>query len=73
MMQELIAKAAHLLSKGEVIAIPTETVYGLAANAYNDDAVKQIFEIKQRQVHREKTHQKTIGGETKPKLNIRIR
>lgn len=48
MMQELIAKAAHLLSKGEVIAIPTETVYGLAANAYNDEAVKQIFEIKQR-------------------------
>lgn len=40
--------AAELLQKGEVIAIPTETVYGLAANAFNKNAVAKIFEIKNR-------------------------
>ncbi|MFY7697307.1 MAG: L-threonylcarbamoyladenylate synthase [Legionella sp.] len=36
------------LQQGNVIAIPTETVYGLAADATNEDAVKKIFAIKQR-------------------------
>lgn len=40
--------AASLLEKGEVVAIPTETVYGLAANAFNDQAVAKIFEVKNR-------------------------
>ncbi len=40
--------AANLLRKGEVVAIPTETVYGLAANAYNEAAVLKIFQAKQR-------------------------
>jgi L-threonylcarbamoyladenylate synthase len=40
--------AADLLRKGEVVAIPTETVYGLAANAYNEAAVLKIFQAKQR-------------------------
>ena len=40
--------AKKLLEKGHVIAIPTETVYGLAANAYNDTSVSKIFEIKKR-------------------------
>lgn len=40
--------AAEWLKKGEVIAIPTETVYGLAANALNAIAVAKIFEIKKR-------------------------
>lgn len=40
--------AAELLAEGKVVAIPTETVYGLAANALDEKAVKQIFEIKQR-------------------------
>lgn len=43
-----IARAAALLERGLVVAIPTETVYGLAANALNADAVLQIFEIKRR-------------------------
>lgn len=47
-MKEQIAKAASLLNNGKVVAIPTETVYGLAANAFDDTSVKQIFEIKQR-------------------------
>lgn len=43
-----IAYAAKLLSDGEVVGIPTETVYGLAADAENEDAVKKIFEAKGR-------------------------
>jgi L-threonylcarbamoyladenylate synthase len=40
--------AATLLKKGEAVAIPTETVYGLAANALDTRAVAKIFSIKQR-------------------------
>ena len=43
-----ISKAADLLVNGELVAIPTETVYGLAANALNADAVLKIFETKGR-------------------------
>ena len=43
-----IERAAHLLGEGNVVAIPTETVYGLAANALNSDAVVKIFETKNR-------------------------
>ncbi len=41
-------KAADLLRAGGLVAIPTETVYGLAADATNDLAVAKIFEAKQR-------------------------
>lgn len=40
--------AAEILLKGGLVAIPTETVYGLAANALDDKAVLSIFEAKQR-------------------------
>lgn len=40
--------ACELLSSGEVVAIPTETVYGLAANALNKEAVNKIYFIKNR-------------------------
>lgn len=40
--------ASHLLEEGKLVAIPTETVYGLAANALNETAVVSIFEAKQR-------------------------
>ena len=43
-----IQTAAELLRQGEVVGIPTETVYGLAANAYNPDAVRRIFAAKGR-------------------------
>ncbi len=43
-----IKKAKELLEKGELVAIPTETVYGLAANALNVDAVARIFSAKNR-------------------------
>lgn len=43
-----IAEAARLLAQGEVVGIPTETVYGLAANALDGAAVARIFEAKGR-------------------------
>ncbi len=43
-----ILKAKQLLEKGELVAIPTETVYGLAGNALNLDAVTKIFAVKNR-------------------------
>lgn len=43
-----IATAAQLLRQGEIVAMPTETVYGLAANAFNSEAVLKIFQAKQR-------------------------
>ena len=43
-----IKKAAKLIKKGELVAFPTETVYGLGANALDKDAVKKIFVAKGR-------------------------
>lgn len=43
-----IEVAADILSKGGVVAIPTETVYGLAANAFDTNAILKVFEIKNR-------------------------
>lgn len=43
-----LAKAAQLLHAGELVAVPTETVYGLAADARQTDAVRAIFTAKQR-------------------------
>jgi len=40
--------AASLLQAGELVAIPTETVYGLAGNALNNEAVLRIYDVKQR-------------------------
>ncbi|HEY2143892.1 MAG TPA: L-threonylcarbamoyladenylate synthase [Candidatus Udaeobacter sp.] len=42
------AAAVELLRKGEIVALPTETVYGLAADALNPIAVTKIFEAKER-------------------------
>ncbi|MGB6037864.1 MAG: L-threonylcarbamoyladenylate synthase, partial [Cryomorphaceae bacterium] len=43
-----IEEAAEILENGGLVAIPTETVYGLAANALDSDAVLKIFEAKNR-------------------------
>ncbi|WP_064196974.1 MULTISPECIES: L-threonylcarbamoyladenylate synthase [Emticicia] len=43
-----IDKAIEVLNSGEVIGLPTETVYGLAGNAYNTEAVTKIFSVKNR-------------------------
>lgn len=43
-----IEKAVYWLEKGEVVAIPTETVYGLAGNIYNESAIAKIYAAKAR-------------------------
>ena len=43
-----VSVAAELIRNGELVAIPTETVYGLGANGLDEDAVKKIFEAKGR-------------------------
>ncbi|HHW45760.1 MAG TPA: threonylcarbamoyl-AMP synthase [Clostridiales bacterium] len=45
---EQIKTAAEILKSGGIVAIPTETVYGLAANAYNTKAIQRIFAAKGR-------------------------
>ncbi|MBK9146793.1 MAG: threonylcarbamoyl-AMP synthase [Flavobacteriales bacterium] len=47
-ISEQLARAVQLLRVGEAVAIPTETVYGLAANAFDADAVLKVFTAKQR-------------------------
>jgi L-threonylcarbamoyladenylate synthase len=43
-----ISKAIEILNHEDVVAIPTETVYGLAGNIYSEKAIRKIFEVKQR-------------------------
>ena len=43
-----IKKAINYLNNNECIAIPTETVYGLAGNAYSDRAVSKVYKLKKR-------------------------
>ena len=45
---DAVAEAAHLILGGEPVAVPTETVYGLAADATNAEAVARIYEAKGR-------------------------
>ncbi|MGE5494091.1 MAG: L-threonylcarbamoyladenylate synthase [Burkholderiales bacterium] len=46
--KENILKATEVIKSGGLVAFPTETVYGLGANALDEDAVKRIFELKGR-------------------------
>ena len=43
-----LREAKNIIMSGGVVAIPTETVYGLGGNAFDDEAVKRIFEVKGR-------------------------
>ena len=43
-----IAEAAAVLRRGGLVAFPTETVYGLGANAFDPRAVARVFEVKDR-------------------------
>ncbi|MBO5286328.1 MAG: threonylcarbamoyl-AMP synthase [Clostridia bacterium] len=45
---EAVKEASNYILNGDVVAIPTETVYGIAGNAYNGDAIKKIFLAKGR-------------------------
>ena len=46
--ENALKKSSELLKNGEVVGIPTETVYGLAANAFDEEAVKKIYVAKGR-------------------------
>ena len=46
-----VAEAARILKQGGLVAFPTETVYGLGANAQNPAAVRKVFEAKGRPAH----------------------
>ncbi len=46
--QDTIDHCAHLLQQDEIIAVPTETVYGLAGNALVENSVRKIFQVKGR-------------------------
>ncbi len=43
-----LLKAAQLIQEGQLVAFPTETVYGLGADAFNEAAIQKIYEIKGR-------------------------
>jgi len=47
-MKEAVSAACELLRAGEIVALPTETVYGLAADALNPEAVAKVFAAKER-------------------------
>jgi L-threonylcarbamoyladenylate synthase len=51
LFQAAVRRAADLLRAGKVVALPTETVYGLAANALDARAVERIFQVKGRPAH----------------------
>jgi L-threonylcarbamoyladenylate synthase len=48
MQEDLLQQAKTFLENGELVGIPTETVYGLASNALNPTAVAKIFQVKNR-------------------------
>lgn len=47
-MQQAVSEACALLRAGDIVALPTETVYGLAADAFNPAAVAKVFAAKER-------------------------
>lgn len=46
--KQAVEKAADIIKMGGVAIIPTDTVYGIAADSLNEDAVKKVYEIKNR-------------------------
>jgi len=50
MITNNIADILNALLKGEVVGLPTETVYGLAANAFNEEAIEKIYSLKKRPI-----------------------
>ena len=45
---EGIKKASQIIEKGGIVVFPTDTVYGIGCNPYNENSVKKIYEIKSR-------------------------
>lgn len=50
-MEDQVKKAIHILKKGGIVAYPTDTVYGLGANALDEAAVLRVYEAKRRPRH----------------------
>jgi len=50
-LQEQIDKGIQILKRGGVIAFPTDTVYGLGADAFRSEAVERIYAMKKRPIH----------------------
>jgi len=50
-MEEQVNKAIHILKKGGIVAYPTDTVYGLGANALDEAAVLRVYAAKRRPYH----------------------
>lgn len=48
---DVLERAVQALRRGEVIAFPTDTVYGLGAHAFLPDAVRRLYEVKRRPLH----------------------
>ena len=46
--EEKLNQIADSIKDGKVIVFPTETVYGIGVNGFDEDAIKKIYEIKQR-------------------------
>ena len=46
MNRKSLIKIEKILTRSQIISLPTETVYGLAGNAYSNSAVKKIYKIK---------------------------
>jgi len=77
-MRVSLEQAIAELKKGEVVAIPTETVYGLAADATNDAALRKIFATKRRPadhpliVHISDIHQVNAWATDFPEVAVRL-
>lgn len=48
----MIERAAEAIDRGEVVGVPTDTVYGIGADPFNPDAVARLFELKGRPDHK---------------------
>ena len=48
----MLEKAAELIKKGKIVVFPTETVYGIGTNGLNQEAVKKLYQVKQRPLNK---------------------
>ncbi|MCB1277497.1 MAG: threonylcarbamoyl-AMP synthase [Prosthecobacter sp.] len=78
-MHQAVEEAVRLLREGEVVALPTETVYGLAANALDATAVAKIFEAKERPtfdpliVHLPHKDQLDLVADVPPEISLTLK
>ena len=48
----MLKKAAQLIKQGKIVVFPTETVYGIGTNGLDEQAVKKLYEVKQRSLNK---------------------